>query len=204
MEAIKLVRQSLLHPFDFFYDIQFEKRAKLINAIAIMALACVARIVSLMLSGFAFRTREAVDVSIPLEVLWIVIPWITWSIANWAVSTIIDGEGKFKDILISSSYVYLPYIVLIIPVSLLSNLLTLKEISIYGGIYYFMYGWMAVMLFLQVMIIHDFEFGKTVGIILLSILGMIIMWLIVVMIYGLVNQAIVFVVNILKEIRYRS
>jgi hypothetical protein len=202
VEAIKLVRQSLFRPFDFFYDIQFEKRAKLINAVSIMALACIARIVSLMLSGFAFRTREAIDVSIPIEILWVLIPWVTWSIANWSVSTIIDGEGKFKDILISSSYVYLPYIILIIP--LLSNLLTLKEISIYGGVYSFMYGWMAVMLFLQVMIIHDFEFGKTVGIILLSLLAMLIMWLIIILVFGLVNQAIVFVINILKEIRYRS
>jgi hypothetical protein len=82
--------------------------------------------------------------------------------------------------------------------------LTLKEISIYGGVYSFMYGWMAVMLFLQVMIIHDFEFGKTVGIILLSLLAMLIMWLIIILVFGLVNQAIVFVINILKEIRYRS
>lgn len=204
MGALKLARQSLTQPFDFFYDIQFDKRAKISNAILIIAMACVARIVSLMLSGFSFRAREAAEISVPLEVAWIIIPWITWSIANWAVSTIIDGEGKFKDILVSSSYVYLPYILLVIPVSLISNVMTQKEMSIYGSIYLFMYGWMLFMLILQVKIVHDFELGKTIGIILLSVLAMIIMWFVILLIYGLINQSVMFVIEILKEIRYRS
>ncbi|QYR21415.1 YIP1 family protein [Paenibacillus sp. sptzw28] len=204
METFKLMKQSLFHPFDFFYDIQFNNRAKVRTALLLIALACSARLISLMLSGFAFRTREAFQISVPLEIAWIIIPWLTWSVANWAVSTIIDGEGKFKDILVSSSYVFLPYIILIIPISLISNVLTLKELSIYAGVMSFIYLWMLYMLILQVKIVHDFELGKTIGITLLTILAMIIIWFIVLLVFGLVSQSAQFLVDILKEIKYRS
>jgi hypothetical protein len=203
MEAIKLMKQSLFHPVDFYYDIQFEGRAKLRNALLIMAFAIAARIISLMLSGYAFRTREAYDVSVPLEAAWILIPWLTWGVANWAVATIIDGEGKFKDVLISSAYVYLPYIVLTIPISLLSNIMTLKEASIYNGIMSFVTLWMLFLLLTHVKIIHDFEVGKTVWITLLSFFGMLIIWFIILLIFGLVSQSFQFIADLMKEISYR-
>lgn len=203
MEAIRLMKQSLFHPADFYYDIQYGGRAKLRNALLIMAFAIAARIISLMLSGYAFRTREAHEVSVLLEASWIVIPWLTWAAASWAVATIIDGEGKFKDVLISSSYVYLPYIVLIIPISLLSNILTLNEASIYNGIISFTSIWMIFLLLTHVKIIHDFELGKTVWITLLSFFGMLIIWFIILLLFGLVSQSFQFLADIIKEISYR-
>jgi hypothetical protein len=204
VEAYKLMKQSLLHPLEFYYDIQSGGRAKVRNALLIMALAVAARLVSLMLSGYAFRTREAYDVSVPLEAAWIIIPWLTWAIASWAVATIIDGEGKFKDVLVSSAYVYIPYILLIIPLSLLSNILTLKEAAIYNGITSVVTFWTIFLLLSHVKILHDFELGKTVWITLLSFFGMLIIWFIILLIFGLISQSFQFVFDIIKEIGYRA
>lgn len=204
MEAYKLMKQSLLHPLEFYYDIQSEGRAKVRNALLIMALAIAARLISLMLSGYAFRSREAYEVSVPLEAAWIVIPWLTWAIASWAVATIIDGEGKFKDVLVSSAYVYIPYILLIIPISLLSNIMTLKEASLYNSITSVVTLWVVFLLLSHVKIIHDFELGKTVWITLLSIFGMLIIWFIILLIFGLISQSFQFVLDIIKEISYRA
>jgi hypothetical protein len=203
VEAYKLMKRSLFHPVEFYYDIQFDGRAKVRNAILLIALAVAARIISLMLSGYAFRTREAYQVSVPLEAAWIVIPWLTWSVANWAVATIIDGEGKFKDVFISSTYIYLPYILLTIPISLLSNIMTQYEASLYNGIMTFVTMWMIFLLLTHVKIIHDFELGKTIWITLLSIFGMLIIWFISLLIFGLISQSIQFVLDLLKEISYR-
>lgn len=204
MEAYKLMKHSLFHPLEFYSDIQSDGKAKLRNALMIMVLAIAARLISLMLSGYAFRTREAYDVSVPLEAAWIVIPWLTWALANWAVATIMDGEGKFKDVLISSAYVYVPYIVLIIPISLLSNIMTLKEASFYNAITFFVTLWTLFLLLTHVKIIHDFELGKTMGVTLLSIFGMLIIWFIVLLVFGLVSQSLKFVLDIIKEISYRA
>jgi hypothetical protein len=198
------MKHSLFHPLEFYYDIQSGGKAKLRNAIMIMSLAIVARLISLMLSGYAFRTHEAYDVSAPLEAAWIVIPWLTWALANWAVATIIDGEGKFKDVLISSAYVYVPYIVLIIPISLLSNIMTLKEASLYNAITSFVTLWTVFLLLTHVKIIHDFELGKTIWITLLSIFGMLIIWFVILLIFGLISQSFQFVLDIIKEISYRA
>jgi len=157
----------------------------------------------LMFSGFLFQTREPYQISIFIEALWIVVPWLTWSVTNWGVSTIMDGEGKFKHIFVGSSFTLMPYIALSVPVALASNLLSQSEESIYNGLETFIFVWVVFLILLQVRIIHDFTFGKMLWITFLTIVGMFIIWFIGLLLYGLINQSIQFVIGIYKEINYR-
>lgn len=204
MNTFKMMKGSLTHPLDFFYDIQFGNRAKYRDAIIIIFLAICTKIFSLMLTGFSYSSVESYQVSVFYEALWIVLPWITWSIANWAVSAIADGEGKFKHIVISSSYVYVPYILFNIPLTIVSNVLTQKEGSIVSVLSFFTLLWMIFLILVHVKVLHDFDLGKTIWITLLSLFGVLLLWFMAIMIFGLVNQSVQFILNIFKEIGYRN
>jgi hypothetical protein len=204
MTTLILMKKSLFHPLDFFYDFQFLQRSKLKYALIVLCLAFLTRVINLMFTGYSFSYLEPYDVSIFFEAVWIFLPWLTWAVANWAVSTIVEGEGKFIDILTSSAFFYVPYILILLPFTFVSNIMSLKELSLVLFINYFMQFWMIFILIVQVKVLHDFEMGKTVWITILTGIGMLLIWFICIMIFGLVSQSIQFIIDIFKELSYRS
>ncbi len=141
-----MMRQVLLHPLDFFYDLQKPERLRWSHGFLLILLAYAVRMVSLLLVGYHFETREPYEISFFHEFIWLFIPWITWCVANWSVSSILDGEGKFKEILVGSAFCLVPYIFFTIPVTLLTNVLALSEQVFLSVIYlfYFVLGRLAI------------------------------------------------------------
>ncbi len=203
MNIIQLGRNALLHPLDFFYDIQFKGNSKVIGAIIIILLAVAVRVLSLMATGFSFQTKEPYQISVLMQAVWIIVPWLLWSISNWGVSTIIDGEGKFIDVLSGSAFVFVPYVCFMLPVAVVSNFMTLSESLIIGGATWFIYLWVAFLVLTKTKIIHDFELSKTIWITILTIIGMFVIMFIGLLIFGLVNQAISFIIDLYKEMSFR-
>ena len=97
-------------------------------------------------------------------------PWITWCLANWSVSTILEGEGKFKEILSGSAFCLVPYIIFSIPITLLTNVFALSEATIYSSLSIAILCWVGLLILMKVKVLHDFELGKLVFITFLTLL----------------------------------
>ncbi|WP_419874956.1 YIP1 family protein [Candidatus Pristimantibacillus sp. PTI5] len=201
--TFKMMRQVLVHPIDFYHDIQEPGRIKWGQALFIVALAYLARMIAILITGYAFETRETYEISFVHELIWIVVPWLTWTVSNWGVSAILEGEGKFKEVFVGSAFALVPYAIFIIPITLLTNILALDESSIYSFLINFTVYWVCWLLLLKVRIVHDFELMKMIWITVLSIIGILIIWFIGILMFGLVNQLINFVVDMFKEINFR-
>lgn len=203
MSFLNRTKQVLAHPIDFYNDLQEPGRARIRDGILMIALVIAFRMISLLLSSILYQQREAFEISFVTEAVSIIVLWLTWSVSNWGVSTIQDGEGRFKEILVGSAYALAPYALLIIPISLLTNVMTLQEMPVYVFLTGFLFVWVAFLLIMKVKIIHDFTLYKLIFILLLTIVGMLIIWFVFIMIYGLVNQAFNFVFGIVKELNLR-
>ncbi|MBD2867803.1 YIP1 family protein [Paenibacillus arenilitoris] len=203
MTLVYMIRQVLAHPLDYFQDIQQPNRLKWSYGFLLVFIAFLARMGSLLLLGYHYETREAYEISYAYEFVWILVPWLTWSAANWSVSTILEGEGKFKEILVGSAFCLVPYIVLIIPVTLLTNVLSLSEGNLYSLMTTLIFGWVALLLLIKLKVLHDFELGKLVFITLLTLLAMAVIWFIGILLYGLLSQFLSFFFDVFKEIRFR-
>ncbi|MEF3309179.1 YIP1 family protein [Paenibacillus sp. GYB004] len=203
MSFLNMTKQVLAHPIDFYNDLQEPGRARIRDGILMIALVIAFRMISLLLSSILYQQREAFEISFVTEAVSIIVLWLTWSVSNWGVSTIQDGEGRFKEILVGSAYALAPYALLIIPISLLTNVMTLQEMPVYVFLTGFLFVWVAFLLIMKVKIIHDFTLYKLIFILLLTIVGMLIIWFVFIMIYGLVNQAFNFVFGIVKELNLR-
>lgn len=203
MTIVRMSWQLLAHPLNFYHDIQEPQRLKWRHGFLLIFIVYLAKMASLMLMGYHFQTREAYQISYVHELIWIVIPWLTWCLANWSVSSILEGEGKFKEIMVGSAYCFVPYIVLIIPITLLTNVLSLNESSFYNAMTSFTFAWVGLLFLIKLKVLHDFELGKLIFITFLTLLGMGIIWFVGILLYGLLSQFISFFFDIFEEIRFR-
>jgi hypothetical protein len=97
----------------------------------------------------------------------------------------------------------IPYIVLTLPLALFSQMLTFDESGTYSSILNAIYLWVAFLFLMKVKVLHDFQFGKVLWITFLTLLGMLIIWFVGFLIFGLVNQVIDFIIGVIKEIQFR-
>lgn len=204
MSTVAMMRKIMLKPFDFFEDIQQPGVIRISQALWIVVAAYVVRMASLYAAGFAYQTREPYQISALQELIWLIVPWATWCVAHWAVSAILDGEGKFMEIVYGSAFALVPFAVFTIPVTLLTRIMSLGEAGTIDMLTYALYGWVAWLLLLKVKILHNFDLKKTLFITALSIIGMMIVWFVGILLFGLSNQFMSFVFDIAKELRLRA
>jgi tetratricopeptide (TPR) repeat protein len=192
-------------PADSFYEIKKNRRGSLFFAGLIYAWVVVVRVLSLYLTGFIFNPYASLsDIRVENEVLYVALLIFLWNAANYLISTISDGEGRIRDVVIGSAYSLFPYALFALPIALISNVLTLNEIFIYSFSQNIVWFWMGLMLFLMVKEIHNYSFLETIRNVLLTLFTMALFVLTGYILYVLFNQLYEFISAILQEIRLRG
>jgi hypothetical protein len=169
----------------------------------LLLLAVAVRMVSLAAMSFHFRVQRPDETRLLLEGSKILIPWITWCVSALAVGEVFYGEGTFRRIVISSAWALWPFIALALPVNLMTNLITLDEEALYYAGWIAIWTLMAWQLFQQVKTIHNFEAGQALVVMALTLLGMLIVWVLLGLVYALTAEIVRFVRQILLEIYVR-
>lgn len=81
------------HPFKGFYEMKREKRGTMAAAFTIAALYTLVMIVKKAATGFIFSTVEITEINVFFTLLEILAPFVLFCIANWCLTTLMDGEG---------------------------------------------------------------------------------------------------------------
>lgn len=193
------------HPSDSFYYIKTGERGSLLFAFLVYAVIIVIRVVTLYVTGFSFAPYVTLS-QIPLEteVLTTLGLFLLWNGANYLVSTISDGEGRVRDVIIGSAYSLFPYVLFALPIALVSNVLTLNESFIYSFSLDLMWAWVGIMLFMMVKEIHNYSFSETVRNVLITLFTMALFLLTGYILYILFNQLFDFVAAIVQEVGLRA
>jgi tetratricopeptide (TPR) repeat protein len=198
------VRQVLRHPIEFYTDLRDPGRTKVSHAFIILASVIVVHILSLAARPFLFRFHDYTSVSYLLESLMILVPWVTWAIVNTGLATVLDGEGKFTEVLVGSAYALVPYVVFSLPITFLSYIITYRELDFYNGMWSLVYAWIALLLVLKVKLVHDFTLFKVFWIGVMTLFGMLVFWLICFLLFGLANQFVTFILDLYREVSFRG
>ena len=130
-------------------------------------------------------------------------PIALFVIANWCLTTLFDGEGSMKDIVISCCYSLLPVPMMMIPATLLTNILCADEANIVDLLIGIGYVWAAFLLFFGLMVTHDYNMPKNILAIGGTIVGMAIIMFVGILFSGLFTKVFSFVYNIFVELSYR-
>ncbi|MEE0927756.1 MAG: YIP1 family protein, partial [Acutalibacteraceae bacterium] len=97
---------------------------------------------------------------------------VLWVIANWLVTTLMQGKGKAKEIFVVTCYSLMPMIIERVLYIILTNFLLPAEASFLGIMTTAAMIYTGLMLVIGLMRIHDYSFGRLLGTSVLTILGM--------------------------------
>ncbi len=124
-------------------------------------------------------------------------------IANWAICTLSEGKGKLSEIVAVVSYSMIPYLISTVIYIMLSNMLTINESAFLSIIIGLGQIWTGILLFCGLYAIHQYTVLKTVLSITLTLAAMAVMIVLIILLYGLMSQAIGFIQLVIQEISLR-
>lgn len=206
MQVIRELRYAvflIVHPFRGFWELKHEKRGSLKSMTVLLALYILCQVLSRQLTAYLFNYNDVLDLNILLVVAQNVITFLLFCVSNWCLTTLFDGEGSFRDICIFTAYALTPMILIEYPMILVSHALALRESAFYTFFLALGMAWTGLLLITGTMVTHQYEFGKTLLIMLFILLGMGLMLFIGLLFFNLIGQMSGFAVNIYKELIFR-
>ena len=202
-DSLRYALHVITHPFDGFWDLVHEKRGTMAAAHTFLFLFLIIRVLKLMLTNFQFISAPVQYINVLEEMGSLLLPFIVLCIANWAMTTLFEGKGRFKDIYMAMCYALVPYIIIQLPMILISNMLTYEEGSLYSVMINFSVIWSAFLAFVGLMEIHDYGPGKTFIFIIVTIVGAAVILFLVLVFFSLLSDAVAFFVSFYREIVFR-
>ena len=203
MQEVRFALHILFHPIDGFYDMKFEKKGKLYIALIGVFLFAFTNIFKQQVTGFLFNPLKFQNPNVVFQMTEVLVIFILFSVGNWSITTLMDGEGKFKDIVMVFGYSCYPIALIQIPLAILTNICTFSVSSFIHVIGIFAMIWFFFCLFFGIMTIHQFSLPKMFATTLLTIVAMMVLAFIYLLFFNLLSQMVLFVLSIYKELSYR-
>lgn len=193
----------LTHPIQGFTDFKIEKKGKMWVSIVILLMYVLMEILAYQYEGIITNTNNPQKFNSIQILIYGVLPPIVLAVANWSVTTLLDGKGKMKEIFMMICYSLFPVTVFGFLNILLSNVMTLDEAQFITLIN--IIGWVltGIMAFMGLVVIHEYGVGKTIWSIILTIVATLIIAFIALLVFDLVQQMYGFVYSLYKEITTR-
>ncbi len=202
-DYIKFPSYILFHPFDGYEDFKRYKKGKLSVAIVLIVLYVYFQIFSFRNLGFLVNPNNPIDLNSIQEIFSVLLIILLFTAGNWSVTTLMEGKGKYKEILMVTGYSLFPLIILGFPSVILSNFFTLEEMAFYHLIMYAAYistGWM---LFFGMLNIHEYGLFKTIIAFIATLVSMSVMMFVGLLFFDLIQQFISFIASVLEEFNLR-
>lgn len=193
----------ITHPFDGFWDLTHENRGSIAAANIIILLALLTSIFKLQFTSFLFIKVIWEYVNIFELILGFLAPILVGCLANWGLTTLFDGKGNMKDIYMGIGYALTPYVLIQLPMTFISNLMTAQEGAFYYYLNTFSVIWCGLLVMCAVMMIHDFTLRKATLTLIATFVGMMLIIFVFLLFFSLVSDAVAYFVSLYKEIVFR-
>lgn len=194
----------LFHPVEGYADLKSEKSGSFWLANLLLLAYFIVSILIRQTTGFIFNQNRTDQFNVFVTLSASVGLFLIFVLCNWAITTIMDGKGKFLEIWTFCAYALLPYVVLMVIVVIASNVLSGDEAAFYTALQGIAYAWTGLSLFLAIREVHQFSVQKTIATLLLTFAAMLIVVIIVAILYSVFSQFIGFIATLGSELALRS
>lgn len=199
-EKIKEFKYIMFHPEDGFYTMHISKSGSVFFAVIIAFLWFFAELFTQQYTSFRYNNYNKTNINIIYIFLGTFLFTILFSVSNWAICTLFDGEGSFAEILTVTGYSLFPYVIAKFISIIMSYILTVDEstfinfVSVIGLIY------TVVLLCIGLIQIHDYTFTKMLLSVFSTILGVLLIVVFIFLLMTLFGQLFSFISSLFEEV----
>ena len=201
--SMKYAKYVLFHPFDGFWDLIHEKRGSFAAATTFLVLFLATNIAQLMFTNFQFINAPLQYINIFEQAASLLLPFLILCLANWSMTTLFDGKGRFIDIYIAMCYALVPYTLIQLPLVFVSNIIAADEAAFYTVLMSFSNAWCIFLIFVGLMQVHDYGPGKTLIFLVVTVVGALIIIFLLLVFLSLLSDAASYFVSLYREIAFR-
>jgi hypothetical protein len=199
-DYIKFPLYILLHPIDGYRRFKEEKKAKMSVALVFLLFASILSVVQFQSTGFIVNFNNPQSMNSLRLIIYTVVPIALLSVANWSVTTLLDGKGKMKEIFMMLCYSLFPFIILGFVNVVFSNIITMEEAGFYGilaGVGTVLLGYMV---FMGLLVLHEYGLFKTILTVLATGVAAAIILFLALLIFDLSQQIYGFFYSLYREV----
>ncbi len=203
LNGLKFIGYIYSHPFDGFWIIDREKKGNIPTAILLFFALVLTTVYRILGTGYIFETTSLTQFS----------PWalatvlaaiiLLYCICNWALTTLIGGSADVRRIFMATMYAITPIIIFNVPVTILANILVLKEAEYITFLTALSFIWALFLLLVSNSVIHEFTMLKSIVTFVFTVAGMAVTVILGLFFFYIVQQFFVWATEILKELLLR-
>jgi len=190
-------------PIDSFYEIRYRDKGSVPLAIVCVFVLSVLFTVNRIFAGYVVNDINPRTIDGITEMGSFFLLLSLFCVGNWAVTVLMEGEGRMRDIITVAGYAMLPVALVLGPATILSNAISLEEAAFYNILIGASIAWTAVLLLLGIMTVHNYTLLKTVITLVLTFITILILIFIGLLIMDLLNQIYGFFYSIYTELIFR-
>ena len=203
LDSLKYAKYVMFHPFDGFWDLVHEKRGTLGAAHTFLAAFLITYVMKLMYTSFQFNGAPIQYINVYEQCGSLLFPFLVLCLSNWALSTLFDGKGRFQDIYMAMCYALVPYVIIQLPLILVSNMISFDEAAYYQVLGSASIIWCVFLVFVGLMQVHDYTPGKTLIFLFFTIFGALVILFLILVFFSLLSDAVGFFVSLYREVAFR-
>ncbi len=200
LRELGYIFKMLRHPIDGYYEIKHRKVMSTFTAIILYVILFVELILSEVFTGFIFNPSDVETISVMGIFVSSIAIILLFVVCHYLISSIVQGNGKLKDVFIATIASFAPVIIFLPFVIIISRFLTLNESFIYSFSTIGLWGWSFILLFFMIKEIQELEVGETIANILLTAVTMILFVAFGFLLYALASQIINFIKEVVMEV----
>ena len=209
MTGLKLCVMMLFHPIVVSEYIKrrrgdsgFKRTGWILSAV-ILVLALAVSVFSIYFTHYPLASVSVRKANLLLECGKLFVPVLTWILASYAMTTILDGATLMSEALVYNILALLPYVVFTVPAVLLSRILDGGQSGLYGVITGGLIVWVVLLMIVGIKEMNEYTIKKTVLVVFLTVFTMAVIWATVVLLFTISSQFVTMIREVYYEIVYR-
>jgi len=193
----------IVRPFSGFYAMKYENKGSLLLALFNFLALSISISFANQYASVLVNPRHPNSVNSLFDFSMLSIALLLFCVSNWAVTSLTDGKGRFKDIIMTVCYAMTPMVLTIIPAAVFSNILTLEEGAFYFIILNVSVFWFIVLVFAGLVTVHSYTAKKAVATVFLTFIALLVIVFLITLLLTLLQQLAIFISSVYTEIMFR-
>ncbi len=207
--SLKMCVMILFHPIVVIEHIKKHRdepqfrRDSLILVLCLYALALIVNVASIYWTHFPLASVSVRKANLLLECGKLLVPVLSWILASYAMTTILDGATKIGEAMIYNTLSLMPYVLFTVPVVLLSRLMDGGQAGLYTVMTGGLLVWVIALMIIGLKEMNEYSIAKTLLVVLLTVFTMAVIWATVVLLFTISSQFVTMIREVYYEIVYR-